>query len=103
LPGLADFYAFLAEIRNCPGVIRPTGLQAARSQQRNSGAGDIVPFAIGGVQIRKMEVLCSVSYQNVFRLTEKQEFRFLCILGKDGNYQWMLYDGQRGLHSAARQ
>jgi hypothetical protein len=53
-------------------------------------------------QIQKMEVLCSVSYQNVFRLPEKQEFRFLCIPDKDGNYQWLPYDSQ-GSRSAVRQ
>jgi hypothetical protein len=41
--------------------------------------------------IRKMEVICSVSYQNVIRQQEKQSFRFLCMLDKDGNYEWLPY------------
>lgn len=43
-------------------------------------------------QIRTMEIVCSVSYQDILSLREKRSFRFLCVLNKDGNYEWLPYD-----------
>jgi len=54
-------------------------------------------------KVQKMDVLCSVCYQNFFNISGKQDFRFLCFLTKEGNYQWFPYDSQPAIHSIERQ
>lgn len=63
------------------------------------------PYPLGGIdqrvpfhvthQLKRAELVCSLSCRNVLRLQEKHDYRFLCILREDGDYEWMPYNSQR--------
>jgi len=53
---------------------------------------NIPMVVVDGTKLQKMKLLFSVNYQNFFKLSEKQNFRFVCILTKDGHYEWLPYD-----------
>jgi hypothetical protein len=63
-----------------------------------SDYGDLAK--VEGVPIRKMDVICSVSYQNILGLVEKQDFRFVCIPSEGGNYQWIAWSVSNYLSEA---
>ncbi|SRR5258708_3122328 len=59
------------------------------------GIDQRVPIRVAKSQIKRAELVCSLSYRDVLRLSETQDYRFLCVLTKDGDYEWMPYNSQK--------